>query len=151
MHACTAGPCLEPSPVVYETLAPWESQIQKKGQQKKENALEVLCTKEETFWPRMKKKTLVSVLLNILANHPFNIRKRCPFSDASHGLSPSRAVVVIDQVQNRRGNCQRWKKSELKGLCPRTPVNYKLRTCPCSIRTFRASNLPRRGREQLCA
>lgn len=49
----------------------------------------------------MKKKPLVSVLLNILANHPLDIRKRRPFGGASHSLSPRGAVVVVHQVQNR--------------------------------------------------
>lgn len=74
----------------------------------------------------MKKEHLVSILLNILANHPLDFRKRCPCSCASHGLSPRGAMVVVDQVQNRCGNCKRWKEIRIEWFL--TPNFWKITT-----------------------
>lgn len=62
----------------------------------------------------MERECVISILLNILANHPLNIRKRGSFSCASHCLAPIRAMVVVDQVQNGWRNCKRWKEIRIE-------------------------------------
>lgn len=76
---------------------------------------------------------LVSIPLNVPADHPLDVRQREAFRRAPHSLFPAGAMMVINQVQDGGGNCRSGEVSTEKVMsqsCGGFHMARELVSCP---------------------